>query len=847
MTLHRFTQKAPQILALLCLAGCATVEPPFLNQPLERASRDNADKAVQFAAETNTQISKEQTATAFYQTPKPPPLMRTGAGTNSLPPPPLSSSDGKETVTLNLDNLPLPQFINAVFGAILKLNVSMDPTVAQRNEMVSLRTGKPQNAEQIFSAARAVLRSYGLSVNEYNGLVRIVPDNAQTGTLPEIRRGRAQPDVPGSLRPIFYLAELEHTNANQATALLRVLFPGGKLTVTDDSARNTLMLSGQSDTVNAALEAVQLLDQPRMRGTLSARIVPIFWSANEMALRLVEMLQAEGYSAATSAGTQAPILVIPIPPINSIAVFAGSQEILSHVLRWSEELDQSPPGRSGGYISYYVRNTDASELASTLKEVMNEQGSAPTAAPAASPGSAPTAPAARSASGSGNRIVVNKAANSLILKTTPTEYQQWHSLLQELDRPSRTALIMATVAEVRLTDSEQFGFQWMVKQFESHGYLVNTGISAAPGGTASVKDGMFRVALSGLKGDPRALLTALASNNKIRILSNPSVMARNGESATIQVGQEVPILTSQISNANTGTPTGGAGTLQTIQYRSTGVILKVKPVIHAGGRIEIEISQEVSAAQLNETGVNSSPVILTRKLDTKLSVSDGNTVLLGGLISEQTTKGNAGIPFLKDIPYIGAAFRTSMSETSERTELVILHTPYVIEDDFDARSVTEAFRNQFTWAQPALKTPLQKPGSPESAVKPPVETRSNQGATNTPPPSPETQANVVKSVPPAKSRPYRIEEEEQRAAQQQRPATREAGTISKTTVVPAQQIPTETPAATNTLKKPPAAVINSPHGDPKQQQEAIGAGRPVSDEALRDELLRAVHGSTVRQ
>ena len=841
MTHQRFARKIPQILALLCLAGCATVEPPFLNPPLERAPRDKTDNTLQFTAEPGAQAGKEQTATAFYQTPKPPSAARNTAGSSPLPAPPLSTANGQETVTLNLDNLPLPQFINAVFGAILKLNVSMDPQVAQRNEMVSLRTGKPQNAEQIYSAARSVLRSYGLAVNEYNGLVRVVPDNAQTGALPEIRRGRAQPDVPGSLRPIFYLAELSHTNSGQAVSWLRTLFPN-RLTVTDDNARNALMLAGQTDTVNAALEALQLLDQPRMRGNLSARILPVFWGAAEMAQRLVDMLQAEGYSAAINAGAQTPILVLPVAPINSIVVFADNRAILDHVLRWAEELDQSPPGRSGGYISYYVRNTDAAELAATLKEVMGEPASAP-AAPATG-----AAPAARS-SNANSRVVVNKAANSLIIKTTPTEYQQWYGLLQELDRPARTALIMATVAEIRLTDSEQFGFQWMLKQFESRGYLVNTGISARPGDSASVSGSAFRIALANLKGDPRVLLTALASSNKIRILSNPSVMARNGESATIQVGQEVPILTSQISNANTTTGTGATGTLQTIQYRSTGVILKVKPVIHAGGRIEIEVGQEVSAAQANETGVNSSPVILTRKLETKLSVSDGNTVLLGGLISEQTTKGHAGIPFLKDIPYIGAAFRSSMSENSERTELVILLTPYVIEDDFDARAVTDAFRNQFTWAhpvQPPMKSSGETPLAPQAHMpasvsqRPAPPAQPATAAENTAMPDDEkpvlTRGKNAAS-PPSRSRPYLIGEEIASPA-----APPPVTANPNASVVPAQHFATEAITPASTQKKTGDAVVDSRHEAPVQKPKAASTGQPVSDDALRNELLQAIQG-----
>ena len=848
MTPRRFTRKKlPQFLALLCLAGCATVEPPFLNPPLERAVRDKTDKPSILQAAPGAQEDDAPKTTAIYHTPKPPAAARNTSG-STPPAPPLSTGDGTEAVTLNLDNLPLPQFINAVFSSILKLNVSLDPAVATRTEMVSLRTGKPQNAEQIFSAARAVLRSYGLSVNEYNGLVRIVPDSSLSGVLPEIRRGRALPDVPGNVRPVFHLVELEHVNSNQVPNMLRSFFPGNRLQVTEDNPRNTILLSGQSDTVNAALEALQIMDQPRMRGRFSARLAPVFWTVPDMTQRLVDMLTAEGYNVANNPASQAAVLLVPIPAVNSIIVFAPSTEMLHHVLRWAEELDQTQPERGGGYINYMVRNTDAAELAATLREVMGD--------------TVPVTPGAPARTGANRSVIVNKAANSLIIRATPSDYPQWRSLLQELDRPARSALIMATVAEVRLNDSEQFGFQWMLKQFERGGYNVNTGVSARPGDTASVTPGTFRAALATLNGDPRALLTALASNNKIRILSNPSVMARNGEAATIQVGQEVPILTSQISNANTGTATGGTGILQSIQYRSTGVILKVKPVIRAGGRIEIEVAQEVSAAQTNTTGVNTSPVILTRKVDTKLSVSDGNTILLGGLISEQATKGHSGIPFLMDIPYVGALFRTSMSDSSERTELVILLTPYVIEDDFDAHSVTEAFRKQFSWAQP-MPAPVLAPSKqnasrpsaeeaagagekdgPASAVvenSPAAPSPASAGAARQeaePPPAGASAPRAVKTAEPApgRSRPYDMAAEERNAPSTVPPAS---SPPAAETVAPLQQPAGSPSVLPSSMEKKTPAVLNSPHATPASPP----AGKIVTDEALRRELLQAIQGS----
>ncbi|MFM7461987.1 MAG: type II secretion system protein GspD, partial [Burkholderiales bacterium] len=196
-------------------------------------------------------------------------------------------------------------------------------------------------------------------------------------------------------------------------------------------------------------------------------------------------------------------------------------------------------------------------------------------------------------------------------------------------------------------------------------------------------------------GQPRAVLNALASDNKVTVLSNPSLIARNGEAASIQVGQDVPILTSQQTNS----ATGGTGVISSVQYRNTGTILKIKPVIHSSDQVDMEVSQEVSSVASNTTGGISSPTINKSSLDTKLTLKHGSTYVLGGLISNNIDKTRSGVPFLKDIPILGQAF-SKTTDSTKRNELVILITPYIISDDGEARIVTDAFRKQLgAWAQ----------------------------------------------------------------------------------------------------------------------------------------------------
>ncbi|WP_269631617.1 secretin N-terminal domain-containing protein [Pelomonas sp. BJYL3] len=666
--------------------GNAQPLPPVAAAPSAAASDADGGKPATRSTGTNR----------LFQTP---PMPAAERNATSAPAPSVSGGAEQESAVA-LDQMPLPLFIETVYTTILKKNLSMDPAIAQRKELVSLKSGKPLSATALSQTARGVLKSYGLTVTEFDGLVRITPTNGNTGYLPELMRGRSLPDVPASLRPIFFLAEMSSVSPTNVSSWLRTLF-GQRVNVQEDVARQAVLLSGSSDDIAAALEAIDVLDQPMMRGRVSARVAPLFWSADELAKRLSEVLQAQGYNVGTSAGAQAPLVLLPIGPLNSVIVFAADDGVLNHALRWATELDQPASGRgTAGYFTYPVRNMDAADLAKTLQDVMNPAG------------------ATNNANAVRSRVVVNAPTNTLIIQGNPTEYQQWFGLLQELDRPARTALISVTIAEVRLTNTEQMGFDWLLRQFTVGGFNVNLRNKTGQSDTA----GNFVATIKSNGSSTNALLNALAATNKARILANPSVMARNGEQASIQVGQDVPIITQQQQGVgSTSTVPGGVAQqniLQTIQYRNTGVILKVKPVIHAGGRIDVDVDQEVSTVLKTSVGVTSTPTIQNRKLSTKLSVSDGTTVLLGGLMQEENKLDDSGVPWLKDIPLAGHLFKNS-TDTRDRTELVILITPYVISNEFEAQAITEAFRNQFRWDSTGsgqkLRTP-QEQAAPQAPV-----------------------------------------------------------------------------------------------------------------------------------
>lgn len=688
---HRLTLLAT---VAVLLAACAQTQAPIIPAPLNLPRSTDLPSSESKAAPINeTRFSNVPVA------PTNPPSARTvkNLASDALL---TAKPAGDELASVNLEQVSIGVFAQLVFADILKKNVNIDPQVQARKDLVTFRSGSSQTAGQLENAAKLLLKSYGVAALDLGGLVRVVPDNVNLGSLPEIRRGQALPDTPMPLRPIFQMVDLKAVRNAEVAGWLKTMF-GERVKAQEDPGRNAILISGTPDNMEAALEAIRVLDQPALSGVTSTAITPAFWSADELARRLIEVLSAQGYAVQPlnqpPGGVRYPIILLPISGLNSVFVFASGSDVLKHVTEWAKTLDRpNERGIGKNFFTYAVQHKDASALAQTLEQLLGG-GRAPT------PVAAGATPAPVTRNGA---VVVDKATNMLIFQSSPDEFSQITTLLRSLDRPTKTALIEVTVAELKLDDANQLGVEWLATHAMSSGAQV---IGGTLGGLSIGSAGAnFRVFDNG--GGVRAVLNALASNNRASVLSSPRLMARNGETATIQVGDEVPIITSQLNTgANVGISTQNQ-VLQTVQYRTTGVQLKIKPVIHAGDQIDLDVTQEVSSARSTNTGVNNSPTFGMRKLDTKLTLRNGSTVLLGGLISEESNAGSAGIPFLKDLPLVGSLFNNKTGK-GQRTELIVLITPYVINNDDDAASVTQAFRKMLGGWAGSVSTGVSLPSS----------------------------------------------------------------------------------------------------------------------------------------
>ena len=726
-------------LAVTVLAGACASQKVRLPEPLDLPRQEAAPGQVPAVVQTQ---SDRPTALRRIDTPEVPGaagdrLLVAGAAGELMPP--LKGG----AVNVNIEGMPVPAFINEFFGSILGVGFQMEPQVARMNDLVTLRTSGPQSPANFYRLAVQVLRSYGVATDYGSGLVTFRRANDAGAVPPLVVSGRTLPDVPISHRPVFQLVELQAVRTQDVISLLNVAFKSDALTIQPDNARNAVVLMGKPELVRQALDAIRVLDRPFMRGRSSARLEPAFVGADELGRRLVDVLQAEGYGAAlnSSGGQSAALLVLPIAGSNTVLIFAADRALLEHAVEWARTIDKPNPAAGGDGLFYYtVRNTLAAEIVKTLggvrqtsdvtaprRDALDSSGFANTQQmqlpPVAQPVQVTNQPAQGSTTGvagaafsgdlGGGRLSVDEPRNAIIFQGEAANWARMLPLIQQMDRAPRQVMIEVTVAEVTLTRDDQFGIAWLgtgdIGKYSGRfgaGNLVTGGL-----GTGNGLKYLFDIG-----GQTRISLTALASHDRINVLSTPRLMVKSGQEASIDIGTEVPTISSQ---ATSGIITdGNSGLIQSVQYRKTGIMLSIKPVIYSDDRVDLELRQEVSEAlPVGANAALQTPAIFNRSIGTMLSLKDGRSVLIGGLISQRDNQGSSGVPYLKDVPVLGNLFK-SRTLGGNKTEMVLLITPYIVESDVEVDNLTRSLSQRFELLDLPIGPPQGAPIEPSQPVNP---------------------------------------------------------------------------------------------------------------------------------
>lgn len=601
-----------------------------------------------------------------------------------------------DDVTIDFEQAPLIEVVHAIMGDILELDYIVDHPIAGE---VTLRTRSPVPRDQLLGILESLLQSNkALMVRDKEGRF-FISSSAQLSKL----RPSVAASTSGVVGYSTIIVPLQFISAKNMAEILQPVAEESAF-VRVDSTRNLLMLAGTRAQLDGWQEIVTTFDVDLLKG-MSVGIFPIENSSMEDVEEALSSLLGNGGdgNAEDVAGIGSMVRVITVERLNSIMVVTPRAHYLERIETWIKRLDQAPDANFEQRLYVYpVQNTNASHLADLLSTVFGGSGSggsrkktevAPGLNPERVSSSGSSGDSGRSNSSSSSsstvsfgdvRVVADEDNNALLIYATGKEYRKIQPALARLDIAATQVIIEASIIEVTLTEELQYGLEWsfngsLGNDYTGRGQLVNgDGIGAKiPGFAYSVING---------SGQVKAVLNALAQEDLLNVISSPSVMVLDNQTATIQVGDQVPVETGS-------TTTDGGNTTTSIQYRDTGVYLSVTPSVNAGGMVTMDIEQSVTdVGPVDEDGAGQR-TFLERQINSRVAVRTSESVVLGGLIKENKSSGSSGIPILHSLPLVGPLFGTRATQDN-RTELLVVITPRVIYSESDLRDVSREMRAQ---------------------------------------------------------------------------------------------------------------------------------------------------------
>jgi general secretion pathway protein D len=630
-----------------------------------------------------------------------------------------------EDITLNLANASIPAAAKSVLGDTLGLSYAVDARVTGS---ITIETPQPVSETQLLAMFEAALRDAGAGITVQGKNYRIVPLGEATRSAAALQTGVPDAALAG-MRPT--LIPLRYVAAAEIQDILSSMLPPGMILKTD-VRRNALIVAGTAQDIRSIKETISIFDVDWMKG-MSFALVPVRSSSPAAIVQDLEQV-----FETRSGVLKGVVRFVPNNRLKSVLVISSRAKYLKEATRWIKKLDVLSESSEESLHVYHVQNRTAAELATILTKLL-EQGGGQQAQASTAPRynsaaatDAGTADTQRIVGGpetpaggldavppnadnvlpdenyvdqpSGGelpkkvRVVADDSNNSLLIFATTREFERIKQVLEEVDSVPNQVLLEAVIAEVTLDDDLKFGVRWFLGDDKNHGTFSD----AASGAVASVFPGFSYFLKS---NDIGFALNAISSVTDVRVLSAPSLVVLDNKSATLQVGDQVPIVTQSAK----GTAAGDAPIVNNVELKDTGVILRVTPRVNDSGLVTLEIEQEVSSVVKTTTSGIDSPTIRQRKLKTSVAVNDSEALALGGLIQERETTGKTKVPVLGDIPLVGTAFRTK-SNAVARTELIIFIRPRVIRDVNEARRVTAEFRKELSVQAPRVRRDEPKPG-----------------------------------------------------------------------------------------------------------------------------------------
>jgi general secretion pathway protein D len=637
-----------------------------------------------------------------------------------------------EDVSLNFEQAPLSEVMHAIMGDILQLDYIVDQPVQGE---VTLRTRTPIPRSQLLQVLESLLMA--------NNALMVKGDDGRYLITASPRGSRLAPTLsnPKNTDAGFstIIVPLRYISASNMAEILKPVAEEQSFVLIDNT-RNVLMLAGTRDQLDGWLDIVGTFDVDQLKG-MSVGMFPLENSNVEDV--------AKALSALLENGEQSDFVrVVPVKRLNSLLVVTPRSNYLDTLGVWIERLDAQADSRFEKRLYVYpVQNTSASRLSKLLNGIYadeiaasttieSENGSASVGgisrragvAPGLSPeivgnnsggssglgstsmteafadspggveseysddqGESIDSVSLMATSGGGAsslqdvRVVADDENNALMIYSTGKQFDLIKDALEQLDVVATQVIIEASILEVTLTDKLRYGLEWTFNNALGDGYKgkgLLTAIGAAP---AAIVPG-FSYTVADSAGNINAVLNALSEESLINVISTPSVMVLDNNTAFIHVGDQQPIIDQQTTSDASDT----SRITQSVSYKDTGVQLMVTPSVNAGGLVTMDIEQSVTdVGPIDEaTGQRA---FLERNIKSRVAVRSNQSVVLGGLIRENANEKESGIPVLHKLPWVGPLFG-SVGKEDNRTELLVIITPRALFSENELYQVGEEMR-----------------------------------------------------------------------------------------------------------------------------------------------------------
>jgi general secretion pathway protein D len=686
-------------------------------------------------------------------------------GVNPVAQPPALKAPRKEPVTLNFVNAEI-EAVARTLATLSGANVVVDPRVRGTMSLSSQLPVPPAQALRLFAVQ---LRTQGFALVESGGLYTVLPEAEAKLQSSTVSAG-AVPASSGQI--VTQIFRLNHENANNLVPVLRPLISPNN-TINVNPGTNALVITDYTDNLQRLARIVAALDVANATGVEVIRLQHgIAGDVANMVQRLVDSGAAAGAAAQGQTDTSFKTTVLPEMRTNSLIIRAANPARLALVRSLVAQLDQpsasGASAASGNIHVVYLKNADATKLATTLRAALSAQGGTSVSGPASAPTGAPAAGAGASLTSAqpstGGQIQADPATNALIITAPEPQYRQLRAVIDKLDQRRAQVFVESLIAEVSADKAAEFGVQWISGTGTNGSTVGVLGTNYSVGGTnlfslaAGAATGNI-VPSTGLNlgiGQQRNGVLALGllarflqSNGDANVLSTPNLLTLDNEEAKIVIGQNVPFVTGQYTANNSNS--GAVNPFQTIERKDVGLTLRVKPQISDNGTVRMQIFQEVSSI---DTRSSSTAGLITNKrsIETNVLIDDGAIMVLGGLLQDDTTNSQEKVPGLGDIPFFGNLFKAE-SRSRKKTNLMVFLRPVVVRDGAAAEALSmgryEQMRLNQQGFQPAATDSLPVPGSAVLPPWPSAEAASTPSdPTNTAPPEPALEAAPADSGTP---------------------------------------------------------------------------------------------------